>query len=43
MIVHVRCHRVVSKYVTERNKTEIQVGDIEKAVVTVVKNDKKLR
>jgi len=32
-----------SKYVTKRNKTEIQVEDIEKAVDAEMKNDRNLR
>jgi hypothetical protein len=33
---------MVSKHTTKRNKAEIQVEDIEKAVEAVIKNEKKL-
>jgi hypothetical protein len=34
---------MVSKYMMKRNKPEIQVEDIEKAVDAVMKNEKRLR
>jgi hypothetical protein len=43
IIVHFRYHRMVSKYMTKRNKPYIQVEDIQKAVDGVIKNRKKLR
>jgi hypothetical protein len=43
IIVHFSYHRMVSKYMTKRNKPEIQVEDIEKAVDGVMKNEKMLR
>ena len=41
--VHCRYHRMFSKYMRQGNKTEIKCEDMEKAVETVMKNEKKLR
>jgi hypothetical protein len=43
IIVQFRYHRMVSKYMMKRNKPEIQVEDIEKAVDGVMRNEKRLR
>ena len=41
--MHLWCHRMVSKYDTKRNETEIQGEDIQIAVEGIMKNEKKLR
>jgi len=41
--VHCGYQKMVSKYITKRNETEIQVEKIQKAAEVIMKNEKKLR
>ena len=40
IVVCLRCHSLVNRYITERNKPVIQVQDIQKAVEAVMKEKK---
>jgi hypothetical protein len=43
LIVSLRYHRFVSKYIKKRNKIDVLWEDIEKAIEAVMKYEKKVR